>query len=89
MAARCGCDAKRLDVLSFEHGQPAAPRVKVAAVVGRIQLAAEPHVPAVGVAEPRHTMNDAFENAHVGLAAQLGYRELVAGERGEQSLASA
>ena len=82
-----GVNAKRLDVLSFQHRQSAG-RAKMAAVVGRIQLAAKPHVPAVCGVEPRNAVHHTFEDAQVGLGAQLGYDECVSAgcfdERGRQ-----
>ena len=55
--------------------------MKMAAIVGRIQLAAKPHVPAVCGVEPRNAVHDTLEDAQVGLAAQLGYGERVSTER--------
>ena len=75
--------------------RPAAPSLrggtaaKMAAIVGRIQLAAKPHVPAVCRVEPRNAVHDTLEDAQVGLGAQLGYGERVSTGRFDETRASA
>ena len=72
--ARCAC-------LRAPAVRRARAAVKMAAIVGRVQLASEPHAPAVRRVQPRDAVDDALEDAQVGLAAQLGYGKCVSAER--------
>ena len=63
---------------------PGAAVVKVRAVVGRVQLAAEARAPAVGGVEPGNAVHDALEDAQVGSAAQLRMASVCPLERCEE-----
>ncbi len=71
---------KRVEVLALDHRQAFVRTMERFAVIGGIQLAAEAQSPSVIVARRRKAESDVTRDPRVEGRAQLGNRDVIAGE---------
>src|SRR6185295_19040867 len=75
-------DVKRIEMLALEDGQAAV--TEMTAIVGRVELAAEPTVPALLAAERRQTGQDSRENPAILIRPQLGNDQALAAKLADE-----
>src|SRR5262245_47059305 len=71
--------SKRSDVLAFEDRYSAGARLKVPAIIGRIQFAAEANAPTRMAPQRWKKSDSALENRQIERVAQMRNRKVVAG----------